>query len=144
MPRRRKSNNNEGIDLGQTGKKTGRKTFSNQHRMALTKKDALRILKSNFGNISLTCEQVGVSRQTFYKWRNDDSVFNAEVEAIQERTFDFVESKMIQGINEGNTRLIIFYLSCKGKKRGYGFKSEADTDKNNAITLRISSDEMEY
>ena len=144
MVKHRKSGKNEGVDSGQVVKKTCRKTFSNQHRMALTKKDALRILKSNFGNISMTCEQVGVSRQTFYKWRNDDAVFNEEVEAIQERTLDFVESKMIQGINDGNTRLIIFYLSCKGKKRGYGFKSDADVDKNNSITLRISSDEMEY
>lgn len=144
MPRRRKMSGFEENESRKASQKTYKRTYSNQRRMERTKKDALKILKIKYGNISLTCEQVGVSRQTFYKWMHDDPEFNAEVEEINERTLDLVESKMLQGINEGNTRLIMFYLSCKGKKRGYGLKSENGNEKNNAVTLHITADEMEY
>ena len=119
------------------------KTFSYQKRMEQTKRDALEVLKKSFGNVSLTCEKVGVSRQTFYKWRNDDPEFNAEVEAINERTLDFVESKLMEGINNGNTRLIMFYLNCKGRKRGYGLKNETEGEKERVV-LRITAEESDY
>ena len=117
------------------------KTHSYQKRANLTKQNAIETLKKTFGNVSMTCERLGLSRQTFYKWRNEDPEFNAAVEDINERTLDFVESKMFEGINAGNTRLIMFYLNCKGKKRGYGLKEE---EKNPAIVLKISPEEAEY
>lgn len=134
---RRKSQTGSGVS-------SNTKMNSYQKRMSKTKKDALRILKANFGNVSMTCEQVGIARVTFYKWRSDDPDFDAEVEAINERTLDFVESKMMQGINEGNTRLIMFYLNCKGKKRGYGVKAETEGERSCGVTLHISPNEADY
>lgn len=112
-------------------------------RQSKIKKEALEVLKKTFGNVSLTCEKLGISRFTFYKWRNEDAEFNEAVEDINERTLDFVESKMIQGIQEGNTKLIIFYLNSKGRRRGYG-AVENEANKNSAITLKITQDEAEF
>ncbi|MBQ4080224.1 MAG: hypothetical protein II596_06050, partial [Thermoguttaceae bacterium] len=61
-----------------------------------------------------------------------------------ERTLDMVESKLIEGINEGNARLIIFYLNCKGKKRGYGLKNESESDKSNGIVINITQEEADF
>ena len=113
-----------------------------QKRMAKIKKKALETLKESFGNISVVCERVNVSRQTFYKWLREDEEFNAEVEEINERTIDFVESKLIQGINAGNTRLIMFYLMNKARSRGYCPKPEES--KPRLLNVVITEDEAEF
>lgn len=115
-----------------------------KERVEIMKRDALTNLRLFFGNVSLTCEKLGISRQTFYNWRAQDSEFNREVEEIDERTLDMVESKLIEGINEGNARLIMFYLNCKGKKRGYGLKNENETDKSSGIIINISQEEADF
>lgn len=120
------------------------KTHSYQKRAEKSKRYALESLKSTLGNVSLTCEKVGISRMTFYKWRSEDPEFNRQVEEINERTLDFVESKLLQGIQDGNTRLIMFYLNCKGKKRGYGLKNETEGDKSGAVMIQISSEEADF
>lgn len=125
-------------------KKTYTRTFSNEKRAEITKQNALKLLTKCFGNISLTCDKLGVSRQTFYKWRAQDKEFDRAVEEINERTLDMVESKLIEGINEGNARLIMFYLNCKGKKRGYGLKNENESDKTGGIIINISQEEADF
>ncbi len=120
------------------------KTYSYRARMEKTKQDALKLLAKCFGNISLVCEQLGVTRQTFYNWRRQDKNFDLAVEEINERTLDMVESKLIEGITEGNARLIMFYLNCKGKKRGYGLKNENESDKSGGIVINISQEEAEF
>ena len=125
-----------------------RKQAKNSPRLATErkqekqKKAALEYLRKTFGNVSLTCEKIGISRFTFYRWRDEDSEFNAAVEEINERTIDTVESQMLKGIQDGNARLIIFFLSTKGRGRGYGQTKENDGDKS--IAINITQDEAEY
>ena len=123
----------------ETNARAENRSFQNMEKK---KKEALRKLKESFGNISVTCEQVGVSRQTFYQWRREDEEFNAEVEEINERTIDFVESKLIQGINEGSARLIMFYLMNKARTRGYSPKPEEQ--KPRQLNVVITEDEAEF
>lgn len=118
------------------------KTVLSQKRMEKIKKEALEVLKASFGNISVTCEQVNVSRQTFCRWLREDEKFRTEVEEINERTIDFVESKLIQGINEGNARLIMFYLANKARSRGYCPKPEES--KPRLLNVVITEDEAEF
>lgn len=115
-----------------------------RERIATQKELAIELLKKTFGNVSMTCEKVGISRVQFYEWRREDPAFNAEVDAINDRNLDFVESQLMRGIEEGNAKLIMFYLNAKGRARGYGLRNESDGDKSGAITIRLSADEAEY
>ena len=71
------------------------------------------------GNITAACLKSGVkSRNNIYEWMKKPE-FKAEVEAINESSLDYVESKLMTAIQNDNITAIIFYLKTKGKKRGY-------------------------
>ena len=79
----------------------------------------LKALDEAGGNITAACMKCGIhSRQTVYNWMKDDE-FKSEVDAINEASIDYVESKLMSAIRADNVTAIIFYLKTKGKKRGY-------------------------
>lgn len=84
------------------------------------------VMKSNFGNITMACDSAGISRQTFYNWKEDDANFKEIVENIDEYLVDFAEHSLFKQIREGNTPATIFYLKTKGRTRGYIEKQEID------------------
>lgn len=85
-----------------------------------TKKKAfLKAFADSKAIISYACESVGISRPTYYRWRQEDENFNEECQSIEEYVIDLVEGKLLTNINEGDVTSIIFYLKTKGKKRGY-------------------------
>lgn len=101
------------------------------------KKAVLETLKKSMGIISTACEKAGIGRTTFYEYMKTDPEFKAEVEAINERSIDFVESKLfekmsgvrVQGQNgvyaiPPSDTALIFYLKTKGKNRGYVERQE--------------------
>ncbi len=72
-------------------------------------------------NISLACEKVGLSRNTIYRWCNEDQDFKERLDnAIKtgtESINDLAESKLINHINSGNLRAIQYWLD--NNKRNY-------------------------
>ncbi len=87
------------------------------------KKEFLEELARGYGIIATACEKAGVSRTTYYRWYNADREFKEKADEITETQVDFVESKLLSLISEGDTTAIIFYLKTKGKKRGYNEKA---------------------
>jgi len=87
----------------------------------ISKKAFIEAFKKSFGNITQSSKAAGIDRQTYYNWMNQDVDFKYAIENIQpdELFLDFVESKLVQKINDGDTACIIFTLKTKGKKRGY-------------------------
>lgn len=108
----------------------------------------LDALGKTMGIISTAAQQAGIDRCTHYKWLKSDKAYKEAVEAIEERSIDFAESKLMQLISgvklpetkawvvtekgkkkiiketwekhfEPDTTAVIFYLKTKGKKRGY-------------------------
>lgn len=94
------------------------------------------MLKFFKGIVSSACEACNISRQTYYRYYNDDPAFAQEVDEINEASIDHVESKLMEKINGVSTGVqtkdglqvyeqppsdtaIIFFLKTKGKKRGY-------------------------
>ena len=71
------------------------------------------------GFISEVCIAVGISRQTFYRWKKNDKTFCEIIEDIEEGLIDFVESKLFNRIEKEDITAIIFFLKTKGKGRGY-------------------------
>ena len=98
--------------------------------------DFLEALEKSAGNISIACKQINVGRSTFYKWMEDQD-FAIAVKHIEESMIDLAETALYKQIREGNTSAIIFYLKCKGKKRGYAEKLEIGTEDDNRIKIEI-------
>ena len=86
------------------------------------KKKFLENLKASLGIITSACEKTGISRTTYRRWLKSDEDFAAEAADITETQVDFVESRLLQAIKDGETTAIIFYLKTKGKHRGYSEK----------------------
>lgn len=94
----------------------------------MTKKEKQEQFLSHFrkshGIVSFACQQVGITRACYYKWRENDPKFREKADEIEEETIDHVESKLYNAIDKGELTAIIFYLKTKGKKRGYVEKAE--------------------
>src|SRR5690606_31915769 len=64
--------------------------------------------------VQLACQQAGIGRATYYRWRNDDQVFAKDCDdAIAEGVSlvsDMAESKLIQAIKDQNYSAISFWL----------------------------------
>jgi hypothetical protein len=64
--------------------------------------------------ITYACQKVGVSRATFYRWKDEDADFTTEIEDAQSRGYDylndFAEGKLISKIKNEDGPSIRFWL----------------------------------
>ena len=84
------------------------------------KNSVIEALKKEFGNASVVCEEMGIPRSTYEKWSRCDEVFKKQLEEVAVHKDEFVEGKLFDNINKLKERSIIYYLSTKGKRMGYG------------------------
>lgn len=124
--------------------KRGRYLEAVAKRVAADKATFLRSLKSKLGVVSAASLECNISRTTFYDWLHNDPAFKRKVDQINEHAIDFVESKMFEGINNGDRQLIQFFLSTRGKKRGYTTRLEVQQDKRGIIQLNVTQFENDY
>ena len=95
------------------------------------------------GNITAACMKAGIkSRNTVYEWMKKE-YFKEAVDAINEASIDYVESKLMTAIQQDNITAIIFYLKTKGKKRGYIESIENQMAENQFESLMRKLDEEE-
>jgi len=90
-----------------------------------------------YRNVTHTCQALGMSRSTYYKWLNSYDDFKEEMESLQEEVIDQVENKLLQKIEEGDTTAIIFFLKTRAKHRGYTEKSEISHQMNTQTIIKI-------
>ena len=95
--------------------------MSKSDKIRHTKNNLINALEKSMGVVTTACKNVGIHRSTFYEYYNKDEEFKQNVDDI---AIDFTESKMFEQIQDGNTQLIKFYLSTRGKKRGYVERQE--------------------
>lgn len=105
---------------------TNKKSMNEESgRMSKAKEKFLKLYAKNMGTVSLTCQQAGISRTTFYKWRNTTPSFAQQLEEIEDEQVDYAESKLKVNISNGDQRAIEYFLDRKGKKLGYGPKDSS-------------------
>lgn len=97
----------------------------------------LKVLEANMGLISPSCKKFGIDRRTYYRWLKEYAEFPDYVEEISEANIDFAEGKLLSQINDGDTGAIIWFLKCKGKRRGYVEKQEIEHSGNIGTTINI-------
>ena len=90
-----------------------------QQVIANRKAAFLQGLTKNMGLVSKTLKDTSISRSEYDYWYAADLAFRADVEEVQARQVDFVESKLFLRINDGDTKAMIFYLANKGARNGY-------------------------
>ena len=90
------------------------------------KEKFLQILELNSGNVSVSCKKSNIGRQTYYQWKEADQEFADACVDVKEGLLDFAESQLQGLIKESNVIATIFFLKCKGKKRGYTEKQELE------------------
>lgn len=70
-------------------------------------------------NVTLACKSLGVSRRTFYLWREADKALAAELDDIKDEARDFIENALYKRIEAGDTTAIIFACKTMLRDRGY-------------------------
>ena len=89
----------------------------------LIKQNFLTALEKSAGIITPACQAVGISRESIRKWRKDDADFDRAIAEVNETALDFAETALMKNIQAGDTQAIKFYLSTKGRDRGYSEKT---------------------
>jgi hypothetical protein len=100
----------------------------------------LQALEKSLGIVTPACKEVGISRDRFYTYYNEDEDFKKKVNDIQNIQLDFVENQLFRKIKDGSERSIIFYMKHRGKSRGYTDSIDLTTDGqklNNDIKSKI-------
>lgn len=90
-----------------------------KHDTEKKKEMIIEALQRSLGIVTPACKEVGISRETFYKWCREDEEFKRKVDDIDEITLDFAENQLLKKIKEGSERSIMFYMKYKARKRGY-------------------------
>lgn len=90
------------------------------------KNNLIDAMIQSLGNVSEVCNKLNISRTTFYNYYNNDIEFKEKIDDIKNIALDFVESKLIGKIKEGDIVAILFYLKTQGKKRGYVERQETE------------------
>ncbi len=81
-------------------------------------------LENQLGVITYAAKKCGINRRLIYDWRNEDPEFDRAVREVDDVQVDFVERKLIENIQDKDTRAITFYLATKGRNRGYTTRVE--------------------
>ena len=101
------------------------------------KKAMIEALEKSLGVVTTACRNVGISRETHYRWLREDESYRKEAKELENVALDFAETQLHKQINEGNTSATIFYLKTKGKNRGYVERTEITGMDAEPIIVRI-------
>lgn len=92
--------------------------------MKVSIKKIVEVYRKKGCNISATCEALGISRQSFYNYKDSSEKLREQIEEADEAILDFAESKLMEHIDNGDVTSLIFFLKTKGKSRGYVERTE--------------------
>lgn len=103
------------------------------------KRAFLASLRESGGIICAACKAANITRQTYYNWYKSDPDFKEQADEVQAAQIDFVESKLLELINAGDTTATIFYLKTKGKSRGYAQTLKAEVNFNDLSDEQLNN-----
>jgi hypothetical protein len=92
-------------------------------RKLLTHQAILAAIHRHAGIICLVARELGTSRQNIHQRIKTSPELQAAVVEAQDELLDVAEGHVARLIQEGDRAAIIWYLSRKGRSRGYGTTS---------------------
>lgn len=72
-----------------------------------------------FGLTTEAAKAIGISFEQLKREIKLNPRLQKELDRVEEANLDFAESKLRKLIDKENIPAVLFYLKCKGKKRGY-------------------------
>lgn len=109
----------------------------------ITQKQVLDAIKDSGGIYSTIARRLkcnwNTARTYCDKWESTKTALQDEIET----TLDNAEIKLLDAIKAGDTQIIKWYLSTKGKHRGYTTKIETTVTDENAEPLHIIFDGLD-
>lgn len=85
------------------------------------------------GVVTTAAKAAGVDRTTHYQWMDKDPEYKARVIDLREMKKDFVESKLMKLVEQGDTAATIFSAKTLLKDRGYIERNEVTGANGSAI-----------
>ena len=85
-------------------KKNGKVTLP-----ALTPKEAFLTALSKMANVSFACEASGISRQTAYRWKDEDKEFSKNWDQALDDGIDMLEGIALNRARKNSDTLMIFF-----------------------------------
>jgi len=70
--------------------------------------------KENMATLYITLSELSIPTSAFYRWKKDDIEFEKSIIDIQSEMLDMVEGKLMEKIEAGDLKCIMFYLRAKG------------------------------
>lgn len=92
----------------------------------LRKQAMLKAMQATFGVVKLAADQAGIDRTTHYVWMKEDADYAAAVHDLKEVKKDFIESKLLNLVQTGDTAATIFAAKTLLKDRGYVERQEIE------------------
>jgi len=106
----------------------------------IKKKAMLEALEKTLGVVTPACNLADISRQTHYRWLEEDKEYKSNVVGMEDIAIDFAETHLHKQIKNGVPSSTIFYLKTKAKKRGYIERQEVEHNINEITGIRLVSD----
>lgn len=93
--------------------------YSNYNNPRLTIKQVADALVKSGGRVMEAAKLLKCNFKTIYKYIDKDKRLQILKEDLEEFHLDAAESSLMSQIKKGNLTAIIFFLKCKGKRRGW-------------------------
>ena len=90
-----------------------------KERQARQKDDFIVAFNNAVCNISIACANIGIGRNTFYRWKKEDPDFSQRVQDEEDSMKDLAETMLYSAIQKGKTAELIFFLKTRCADRGY-------------------------
>lgn len=90
------------------------------------KDQILKAIEGSMGIKLIACKILDCTRKTFDKYLKRFAWARDAFDLAKDSTDDFVESKLLDKISEGNVAAIIFYCKTRLQKRGYVEKMQIE------------------
>jgi len=107
-------------------------------RIAKKKEKFIKYYILNKCNIHIACQKTRITRGTYRNWCHNDPEFKERLDDAEEALFDWVEDKLLEQIDVGELKAIMFFLKTKAKSRGYIERNEYTGSDNGPLKVEQS------
>jgi Bacterial regulatory protein, Fis family len=98
-----------------------------------TTEQIIEVLEACGGIVVYAAQRLGVHRNTLHNWIKDEPELKQAQEGTEETLLDIGEANLVKALKAGDWEATRFYLTTKGRKRGYGIRAEISGENGGPI-----------